>query len=85
MLSSTEPWEETETATNKIATMFLNFGKSEHQRSYKKKSVFTFFDSAAYVSSALCQIFPHRRLLSLTRYPLLSAFIAVLFMVFFAF
>ena len=35
MLSQSEPREEIEIATNKITTMFLNFGKSEPQRSYK--------------------------------------------------
>ena len=38
MLSRSEPREETEIATNKITTMFLNFGKSEPQRSYQKKA-----------------------------------------------
>ena len=38
MLSRSEPREEIEIATNKITTMFLNFGKSEPQRSYKHGS-----------------------------------------------
>ena len=38
MLSRSEPREEIEIATNKITAMFLNFGKSEPQRSYKHGS-----------------------------------------------
>ena len=38
MLSRSEPREEIEIATNKITTMFLYFGKSEPQRSYKHGS-----------------------------------------------
>jgi len=38
MLSRSEPQEEVEVATNKITTMFLYFGKSEPQRSYKHGS-----------------------------------------------
>ena len=38
MLSRSEPQEEIEIATNKITTMFLYFGKSEPQRSYKHGS-----------------------------------------------
>ena len=38
MLSRSEPWEEIEIATNKITTMFLYFGKSGPQRSYKHGS-----------------------------------------------
>ena len=38
MLSRSEPREEIEIATNKITTMFLNFSKSEPQRSYKDGS-----------------------------------------------
>ena len=35
MLSRSEPREEIEIATYKITTIFLNFGKSEPQCSYK--------------------------------------------------
>jgi len=38
MLSRSEPREEIEIATNKITTMFLYFGRSEPQRSYKHGS-----------------------------------------------
>ena len=38
MLSRSEPQEEIEIAANKITTMFLYFGKSEPQRSYKHGS-----------------------------------------------
>ena len=38
MLSRSEPREEIEIATNRITTMFLNFSKSELQRSYKHGS-----------------------------------------------
>ena len=38
MLSRSEPQKEKEVATNKINTMFLYFGKSEPQRSYKHGS-----------------------------------------------
>ena len=38
MLSRSEPWEEIEIATNRITTMFLYFGKSEPQCSYKHGS-----------------------------------------------
>ena len=38
MISRSEPQKEIEIATNKITTMFLNFGKSEPQRSYKHGS-----------------------------------------------
>ena len=38
MLSRSEPQEVIEIATNKITTMFLYFGKSEPQRSYKHGS-----------------------------------------------
>ena len=38
MISRSEPRKEIEIATNKITTMFLNFGKSEPQRSYKHGS-----------------------------------------------
>ena len=38
MLSRSEPREEIEIATNRITTMFLYFGKSEPQRSYKHGS-----------------------------------------------
>ena len=38
MLSRSEPREEIEIATSKLTTMFLNFGKSEPQRSYKHGS-----------------------------------------------
>ena len=38
MLSRSEPWGEIEIATNRITTMFLYFGKSEPQRSYKHGS-----------------------------------------------
>ena len=38
MLSRSEPEGEIEIATNKITTMFLYFGKSEPQRSYKHGS-----------------------------------------------
>ena len=46
MISQSEPRKEIEIATYKITTMFLNFGKSEPQRSYKngsykKKKVYT--------------------------------------------
>ena len=40
MFSGSEPREEIEIATDRITTMFLNFGKSEPQRSYKKKKVY---------------------------------------------
>ena len=44
MIFRSEPRKEIETDNNKITTMFLNFGNSEPQRSYKygsykKKSV----------------------------------------------
>ena len=47
MIFRSEPRKEIEIATNKITTMFLNFGKSEPQRSYKhgsykKKKVYSF-------------------------------------------
>ena len=38
MIFRSEPRKEIEIATNKITTMFLNFGKSEPQRSYKHGS-----------------------------------------------
>ena len=38
MLSRSEPREEIEIAANKIATMFLNFGNTEPERSYKHGS-----------------------------------------------
>ena len=38
MISRSEPRKEIEIATNKITTMFLNFGKSEPQCSYKHGS-----------------------------------------------
>ena len=38
MLSRSEPRDEIEIATNRITTMFLYFGKSEPQRSYKHGS-----------------------------------------------
>ena len=38
MLSRSEPQKEIEIATNKITTMFINFGKSEPQHSYKHGS-----------------------------------------------
>ena len=38
MISRSEPRKEIEIATNKITTMFLNFDKSEPQRSYKHGS-----------------------------------------------
>ena len=52
MLSQPEPQKEIEIATNKITTMFLNFCKSEPQRSYKhgsykKKKVYRVLDDHA--------------------------------------
>ena len=38
IISQSEPPKEIDTATNKITTMFLNFGKSEPQHSYKHGS-----------------------------------------------
>ena len=38
MIFRSEPRKEIEIATNKITTMFLNFDKSEPQRSYKHGS-----------------------------------------------
>ena len=38
ILSGLKAWKETEIATSKITTMFLNFGKFEPQRSYKHGS-----------------------------------------------
>ena len=38
MLSRSEPGEEIEIANNEIIKMFLNFIKSEHQRSHKHRS-----------------------------------------------
>ena len=38
MIFRSEPWKEIEIATNNITTMFLYFGKSELQCSYKHGS-----------------------------------------------
>ena len=50
MISRSEPRKEIEIATNKITTMFLNFGKSEPQRSYKHGS---------YKKKKVCNVMAH--------------------------
>ena len=69
MLSRSEPQEEIEIATNKITTMFLYFGKSEPQcsykhGSYKKKRVYLKSWSAHsenLLTSMLCDSDPTQR------------------------